>query len=271
MEINRTPDTEGLNFVEQMSVDMLPAMFTEDGEQTLENLKQAYLGIRNSAMAAARSRAERALFRLYEACRLVLPHKKDLDLPGYAFDNAYYAAVNAEIEACFDKDLAEAEYELALAAVREKDYAAAGAHFRTAAQNGHPAAQYNYGVTVANGETGDAPDALEGAFWYYKSAHSGYEKAMINLAVAYRRGSGVFTSGVLMLYWYAKAAELLYPYGIHNLGLCLANEEVISGNAPVGRRLISAAREPDGESNREFAASVASQVLAILQKHVYNV
>lgn len=271
MEINRSPNTEGLNDIEKISVGMIPAMFTEDGEQTLERIKNEYLNFRNDAMRAARSRMEKALFRLYEACRLVFSNKRDVDLLGYAFDDDYYAQVNAEVEACFDRTLAEEEYELALAAVREKNYKTAGEHFKIAALNGLAAAQYNYGVTVANGEMGEAPDAVEGAFWYYKAAKAGYEKAMVNMAVSYRQGNGIFSDGVMMLYWYSMAAKTLFPYGVHNLGLCLANEEVLTGNASLGRRLLQAAHYLEDEECGTFVRNISSQIIEWAKNNAYNV
>lgn len=271
MEINRTPDTTGLNFMEEISAGMIVAFFTEDGEQSLANLKAEYQNFKNDALAKPRARMERALFRLYEVCRLILPYKNDVDLLGYAFDDDYYANVNAEVSQKYDSALADAEYEQALAAIREKDYAQAGAHFKAAALQGHVAAQYNYGVTIANGEMGDAPDLLEGAFWYYKAAKGGYAKAMINLAIAYRKGLGVHADGKMMIHWYATAANEEHPYGIYNLGLCLANEEVLGGNAIIGRKLMECAERLQDPSMCEYATNIASQIINILQEHVYNV
>ena len=270
MEIRREPYTEDLDFFNKMSVDMLPRFISEDLPASIGMLKDEYLGIRNDSFEDSRKRHEQCLFRLYEAWYLVTPRKPDVDLYGYAFDDDYHASVLAEVSKLYDRALADQEYTAALECVRQKDYDTASKHFKIAAVNGHPAAQYNYGVSVTNGEGMEA-DATEGAFWYFTAAKNGYTKAMINLAIAYRRGTGVTCDGNMMLYWYATAASLPDPYGVYNLGLSLQNEEVLTGNSGLGTRLKVASERLDEDEVRVFAQRIASQVIDIMKKHAYNI
>ena len=268
-KINAVPNTEGINPMMGMMVDMLPIYFEADVDNTIENVKKQYQSIKNSYLMDAHARIEQCLFRLYEAKYLILPHC-DVDLMGFAFDDVYHGFVVERVAECYDAERGEQEYELAIEAVRGKDYETAGAHFKGAALCGHAAAQYNYGVSVANGEVGEA-DPLEGAFWYFIAAKGGNAKAMINLAIAYRTGAGVFRNLPMMLYWYGKAALIPFPYGVYNLGLCLQNEEYFTGNAIIGRRLKEASEELEDESARAFAVNIATQVLNILKDKTFNI
>ena len=61
-------------------------------------------------------------------------------------------------------------------------------------------------------------------------------------------------------------------YGVYNLGLSLMNEEILRGNALVGRRLKEMAGSTDDDSRfREYAVTIANQVLGILRDHVFNI
>ena len=269
-KINRLPKTDGLDSMFSIFVDVLALKFTADIDETIRNIRDDYQDVRNESLMPATNRTEQCLFRLYEAKYLIMPHC-DVDLLGFAFDDAYHDFVaNKVAKECYDAAKGEGEYTMALECVKLKNYAAAGEHFRLAALNGHAAAQYNYGVSVTNGEVGEA-DALEGAFWYFIAAKNGSEKAMINLAVAYRTGKGVLPNGPMMLHWYATAACIPFPYGVYNLGLCLENEEVISGNASLGTSLKRASEQLQDEEMRGFAIDVAEQVVSILKEYVYNV
>ncbi|MCR4601976.1 MAG: sel1 repeat family protein [Prevotella sp.] len=85
-----------------------------------------------------------------------------------------------------------------------KNYTAALAKFRPAAEKGHKKAQYRigrcydkgYGVTESNEE------AIK---WYKLSAEQGYYKAEYQLARAYIKGKGVNPSEKKALEWAKKA------------------------------------------------------------------
>ena len=55
---------------------------------------------------------------------------------------------------------------------------------------------------------------------YRKAAYEGDPKAMNNLGVCYRRGTGVVQSLELAFQWYMKAALLGDVYGIFNVAEC---------------------------------------------------
>lgn len=270
MDIRTAPYTEDLEFPSKMVVDMLPIYFTDSIDDSIANIKHEYKNTRNNGFLPAINRMEQCLFRLYEAKYIVLPHKNDLNVLGYVFDDSYHASVNAEAEKYFNKDYAQSEYDTALAFIREKSYEEAGKHFGNAAFNGHVAAQYNYGVSVANGEIGEADPTL-GAFWYFMAAKGGYEKAMINLAIAYRNGTGVYPDGFMMTYWYAKAATIPFPYGVYNLGLTLMNEEVLNGNSGLGAQLKLCSERLDDENLREYVVNIANQVLNVIKNYTFNI
>jgi TPR repeat protein len=159
---------------------------------------------------------------------------------------------------------------MALEAVKAKDYVTAGRHFKNAALCGHVDAQYNYGVSLSNGELGEA-DPLEGAFWYFMAARGGNAKAMVNLAIAYRRGTGVSENGPMMLYWYAKGATVPSPYAVYCLGLCLKDEEVIPNNVSLGRTLIIFSERLCDDRACNFVKETAEKIIDALRDHAYNI
>lgn len=266
----QAPNVDGLEMIQRFSVEPLPIFFTDSIDQTIENIKSEYQQTKNGAFLDAIARMEQCLFRLYEAKYLILAHFAQLDLLGFAFDHDYHDFVTRQVQSAFNAPYAAQEYDNALSCVREKNYAKAGVHFRHAAVQGHVAAQYNYGISLTNGEIGEA-DPLQGAFWFFLAAKGGYEKAMINLAIGYRNGTGVYPNGYAMLYWYAKAASIPFPYGVYNLGLCLENEEVIRGNAVLGSELKRRSEQLQDPDARTFVCDIASQVLRAVQNYVFNV
>ena len=269
MNIRREPVTEGLDSFCAISVSTLSRMVSDDLYTSLEYVRDEYLGIRNDQFAPARQRYEQCLFRLYEAIYLVTPHVS-IDVRGFVFDDAYHDQMVEAAREKYDTSEAEREYEIALGLIGERRYHAASGHFEKGALLGHSASQFNYGISVLNGE-GLPADPLESAFWFFMSAKNNNPKAMVNLAVSYRRGTGVHPNGELMLYWYAKAALQLFPDGVFNLGLSLQNEEVLRGNSSVGTNLKMCADQLDNCDYQRYAQSVATQILNVLADHVYNV
>lgn len=270
MDIRTAPCTDDLDFTNKLVVDMLPMYFSDSVDASIENIRNEYQNTKNDCFLPAIGRMEQCLFRLYEAKYIVLPHKSDLDLLGYAFDDSYHAAVNAEVEKSFDKAYAQSEYDTALGLVREKKYDEAGMHFKCAAINGNAAAQYNYGVSVASGEVGE-PDTTEGAFWYFLAAKGGYAKAMVNLAIAYRNGTGVYPDGFMMTYWYARAATIPFPYAAYNLGLSLMNEEVLGGNSIIGRQVKLFSEQLEDTVAREYVTDIAYKVINVISDRTFNI
>lgn len=269
MEIKRSPDTTGMDPYEAIMADMLVMQFTKSIDETIIRVKASYRDYRNDGFRTARLITEKTLFRLYELKYFVLPHLPDTDLLAFAFDETYRIISLAKAFASFDKDLAETEYNAALCHVKEKNYSEAGKHFFNAAINGHTAAQYNYGVSLANGELGEA-DPTEAAFWYYVAATKGNEKAIVNLAIAYRNGTGLYPDRSMMAYWYTKGAMIPFPYAVYNLGLILQYEEVLPGNSGIGRNLKEASEKLFDEGFRNYALLIASKVFDIVKQEALN-
>ncbi|MBR6744670.1 MAG: sel1 repeat family protein [Clostridia bacterium] len=94
---------------------------------------------------------------------------------------------------------------------------------------------------------------------------------MVNLAIAYRTGRGVSANGPMMIYWYAKAATIPFPYAVYCLGLCLQNEEVLTEQTLLGRTLKVSSERLDEPERREFAVNVAQQIIKAIKDYTYHI
>lgn len=233
--------------------------------------RMQYENINNDYFKESKEKLEMFLFRLFE-CKYLFEGKiSDLDRKRYLTEDEYYKKGWGQLEGLMDLETGQSSYEKGVACVRKKDYIEAGRYFRESALAGHAGGQFNYGVIVSNGEGCEA-DELEGAFWYWEAAKHGNSKAMMNLAIAYRNSRGVKGNGVQMLWWYACSAEMLdNPTAVYNLGLSLKREEVLEGNGSIGRLLVDASDELEGEKVRSFVKRTASQIKEVLKEYVYNV
>ena len=92
------------------------------------------------------------------------------------------------------------------------------ARFRTAANQGDAAAQYNLGICYKNG-WGVTRDYAEAARWYRKAAEQGLALAQNNLGICYEYGNGVAQNYYEAVKWYRKAAE----QGLAEAQYCLGN------------------------------------------------
>ena len=87
--------------------------------------------------------------------------------------------------------------------------------YRLAADQGVAAAQFNLGVSYADGE-GVLKDDAEAARWYRLAADQGHAAAQFNLGIRYGKGEGVLKDSVLAHMWfniagangYARARKL---------------------------------------------------------------
>ena len=86
-----------------------------------------------------------------------------------------------------------------------KDAAQAVAWYRKAAAQGDADAQYNLGVSYANGE-GVPKNAAQAVTWCQKAAAQGQANAQFNLGEMYARGEGVAQDNVLAYAWLNLAA-----------------------------------------------------------------
>lgn len=104
---------------------------------------------------------------------------------------------------------ADAEFDRGWQAYESRDYAAAAAAWRQAAERGHPRAQNGLGVLYRDG-LGVEKDAATAVTWFRISAQNGYAYAMFNLGLAYRDGSGVAKDDIEAYKWLLLASTVNY-------------------------------------------------------------
>lgn len=179
---------------------------TPDADASLALVTEQYNNIRNSCLKELERRIELLIYRLYDVKHFAMRAGVE-DTVRYAKDDEYFSEQQSKIAALTDEEQSAALFDQALALVKVKDYAAAGELFRQAALLGHVGAQYNYGVSLASGEVGE-PDALQACYWYWKASRGGSAKALVNLAIAYRNGTGVKKDWNQMLYFYIHRRPL---------------------------------------------------------------
>ena len=113
------------------------------------------------------------------------------------------------------------QFEDGLAAAQSGDFATALRLWKPLADQGYALAQYNLGVTYANGY-GVTQDYAAAAAWYRKAADQGHASAQFNLGFMYRAGFGVTQDYAAAAEWYRKAADQGYAAAQSNLGLMYA-------------------------------------------------
>ena len=106
----------------------------------------------------------------------------------------------------FEKISAEDAFEKGNEFLNQENYAEAVKWYRKAAEQGLALAQYNLGVSYANG-LGVSQNYTEAVKWYRKAAEQGYAAAQYNLGRCYANGQGVPQSFTEAEKWYRKAAE----------------------------------------------------------------
>lgn len=256
--------------VNQITINGFLSRVTDDVENNITDCRSQYENINNDMFEESKQRLEVFLFRLYEFKYYVLPNHKDVSCHDFLTNDDYYKELMTKIQENLDAEAGLLYCMQALEYIKTKNYDEAGKLFFKSALCGNRGGQFNYGVTVSNGEGCEA-DSLEGAFWYWMAAKNGNAQGMMNLGIAYRNGSGVKESGDQMLYWYARAAATLtVPEAVYNLGLSLKHEEVLDGNVKAGLMLIQASEELEEEAASEFVIHVTSRIISILSPYVYN-
>ena len=97
------------------------------------------------------------------------------------------------------------------------------------ARNGDPAAQFELGHKLENGDM-NFPKNERAAFdWYQRAAVNGHAAAQCNLAVMYTMGRGTSKNESAAIEWYRAASEQGNANAQFNLGIMLANGRGISG------------------------------------------
>ena len=122
---------------------------------------------------------------------------------------------------------AEAQNNLGLAFVKEKNYVDAVYWFRKSAEQGDPVGQYNLGEAYHKGY-GVRKNIAEALKLYHKAAAQGEKNAIGSIGYCYITGDGVAQDAKQAVEWFKKAAALGNNQSMHNMGLCYELGEGVS-------------------------------------------
>ena len=114
------------------------------------------------------------------------------------------------------------DWDKAIAAYNNGDYATALQEWRPLAEQGNAGAQFNLGFMYRNGY-GVPQDDTEAMSWYRLAAEQGHVGAQFNLAFMFKNGLGVPQDFAEAVKWYRLAAEQGDALGQSNLGLMYKN------------------------------------------------
>ncbi|WLI89665.1 tetratricopeptide repeat protein [Massilia sp. R2A-15] len=117
----------------------------------------------------------------------------------------FAAAFLVMLFGCASAQAVETEYNLGVQAYREKNYAAARAHWLMAVEQGETSALNNLGFLLYNGLGGEPDPARAVALWR-KAAVVGHSESQWHLAQALEAGKGEAPSPVEAYAWYRCAA-----------------------------------------------------------------
>ncbi len=91
------------------------------------------------------------------------------------------------------------------AAYQRGDYATALKIWRPLAEQGHAAAQHNFGIIYRSGQ-GVPQDDVEAVKWYRRAAEQGFAEAQFQVGEMYRKGEGVPKDYAEAAKWFDMAA-----------------------------------------------------------------
>lgn len=100
---------------------------------------------------------------------------------------------------------ASVSFQAGVDAYKKEEYLQAITIWKTLAESGSVAAQYNLGQMYVKGE-GVGQDFQEAAKWYTMAAESGDAEAQYSIGLIYRKGHGVIRNKKTAMYWWSKAA-----------------------------------------------------------------
>ena len=147
-----------------------------------------------------------------------------------------------------------------------KDPSEAVRWFRSAADAGHPIAQYQLGVMYATGN-GVVKDPAEAVRWYREAADRDNADAQNDLAVMYDAGEGVPEDDAQAVRWYRRAAAAGNASAQYNLGLMYANGEGVARDRTRAYVWLSmAAITSGGTTDRSALERVAATLAAPARK-----
>lgn len=139
---------------------------------------------------------------MYEAKYLVCPHY-DIDPLGFVFDDKYHDFCVQEASAAYDSTDAEHNFSLAQECIADNNYFEAGNYYKKAALQGHIRGQYNYGVTLSNGESGEKEPLEEKFIFQWPLILIHIRKEVLQRS---NRASYTFPNDIRL----SKVARLLY-------------------------------------------------------------
>lgn len=105
-----------------------------------------------------------------------------------------------------------------VALYEQRNFPAAAAAFKKAADQGKSDAQFNLGLMYLKGE-GVAQDYIEAKALFEKAAQQNNVRAQVNLGRMYAKAKGVAPNYGMAVYWFNKAAELGYADAQYSLGV----------------------------------------------------
>lgn len=116
------------------------------------------------------------------------------------------------------KPKAPSEFQIAINAYNQGDYATAFEKFSNLASEGEVTSQYNIGLMYEKGN-GVKRNLAKAKYWYLKAANQNYSAAQRNLGQMYITGNfGVKQDYKKSLYWFEKAGDQGESYPLHMLG-----------------------------------------------------
>lgn len=134
-----------------------------------------------------------------------------------------------------------------VALYEQRDFPAAAAAFKKAADQGKSDAQFNLGLMYLNGE-GVAQNYIEAKALFEKAAQQNNVRAQVNLGRMYAKAKGGAPNYGMAVYWFNKAVELGYADAQYSLGVLYVSGIGVSRDYDKARDLFSKAAQQKNAS-----------------------
>ena len=143
---------------------------------------------------------------------------------------------------------------------REPNPQKSSQHFWAAAEGGHPAAQWHYGMVLLRGEPKDEIGAYS---WIRKAAEGGDRRGMLSTAVMLATGAGVAENDAEAREWYQRAVnDFASAHALRGLGGMLLVGEGGAKDAARGWAYMKLAAEAGEETAKLGLERLADRVSA---------
>ncbi|WMW80192.1 tetratricopeptide repeat protein [Undibacterium cyanobacteriorum] len=129
----------------------------------------------------------------------------------------------------------------------QRNFSAAAAAFKKAADQGKSDAQFNLGLMYLKGE-GVTQDYVEAKALFEKAAQQNNVRAQVNLGRMYAKAKGVAPNYGMAVHWFSKAAELGYADAQYSLGVLYVSGHGVTRDYDKARDLFSKAAEQKNAS-----------------------